>query len=123
MTIQYDKSIIMNATTVFHQLVNEYIIYACLVVPMGIENRPKEILLDRINNASTIEDESLESLRKSISKTLDVMRDIEYSRTSGIEGLTLRHKIMSEILSILHIAAAYPQSANARLSRLTRKLK
>jgi len=123
MTVQYDKSIIMNATTVFHQLVNEYINYACLVVPMGIENRAKEILLDRINNASTIEDESAESLRKSIGKTLDVMRDIEYSRSGGIEGLVLRYKVMSEIPSILHIAAAYPESANARLSRLLRKLK
>jgi hypothetical protein len=123
MTLKYDKSIIMNATTVFHQLVNEFINYACLVVPMGTVNKDKEILLDRINNASTVEDETAESLKKSIEKTLDIMREIEYSRTGALEGLILRYKIMSEIPSILHISVAYPQSANARLSRLLRKLK
>ena len=122
MSATYQKTVVINSIMVFHQLVNEYVNFACLVVKPNDKNRAVAIFLDRLNNASAIEEETADSVKKSVKKTLDVMKDIEAARGGDMEGYTKRHKILSEIPSILHIGAAYPQSALSRLAKLAGKL-
>jgi len=122
MNAVYEKSVIVNAIVVFHQLVDEYINHACLFSRPSDNNRSSDNLLDRLNNASVIEEETIEAVKKAISKTLDVMRDVELMKNGNMEGYVRRRKVMSEIPSILHIGSAYPQSANNRLNKLIGKI-
>jgi len=118
----YQKTVVVNSIMVFHQLVNEYVNFACLVVKPGDQNRTVANFLDRLNNASMVEEETADSVKKSVKKTLDVMKDIEAARGGDMEGYAKRYKVMSEIPSILHIGSAYPQSALSRLAKLTGKI-
>ena len=118
----HQKEVIMNAIMVFHSLVDEYIDFACLTVNPEIKDRAKESFLDRIVNASIIHSEDAASVKKAVTKTIDIMRDIEIVKTGNMEAYVQRRRVLSEIPSILHISSAYPQSAISRLNKLAKKI-
>jgi len=74
-------------------------------------------------NASGIDELSYENVLSACNRTINVMKDIEYDLISGDLGEHKdRRRKVEQILSIMHIGRAYPDSAIKRLKGLRPKM-
>lgn len=74
-------------------------------------------------NASGVDELSYENVLSACNRTINVMKDIEYDLISGDLGEHKdRRRKVEQILSIMHIGRAYPDSAIKRLKGLRPKM-
>ena len=74
-------------------------------------------------NASGVDELSYENVLSACNRTINVMKNIEYDLISGDLGEHKdRRRKVEQILSIMHIGRAYPDSAIKRLKGLRPKM-
>jgi len=104
--------IILDASILIGELIQEYIDNFKFRDPRKTEN---------LINASFIEEPTMDEVKGTIWRILNVMKDIEYDATSMVDEYVNRRKKIEQIKSILLIGRSPPDSAIKRLKGLKPK--
>jgi hypothetical protein len=116
----------VEAATTLNSIIDEYISEFHMMPrkkEIGIPKSTKERKAEQMMAASSIDELEYETVREAVSKTVSVMREIEYEIvTHDLSEYKDRRRKVEEILSILHVGRAYPDKAIKRLKSLRPKL-
>lgn len=106
------KEVFMHAAIALDRLVKDYLDFVVTKKPY---------VTDQMMRASRLDEEDLDSVSDAADRVLRVMRSIEEMGTGDAEGHRVRQMRVAEIVSIMHIARAFPDKAIKRLQALPAK--